>query len=274
MRFSKMHGAGNDFIVLDLRDGAPPPTSAQAALMADRHFGIGCDQLLSIESSTHADCVAAYRIWNSDGSNAEQCGNGARCIAAWIQRDKKLTHSQFKLQSPAGVISVQAHKDGTYELAMGRPDFRPTAIPLQQSTQQQHYSSHWNGRTWQFGAASMGNPHALIVVDDIDQAPVHELGPALQQSDLFSQSVNVGFAQILSRTHIKLRVFERGAGETLACGSGASAAVAILIQQGLVDRQVQVQLPGGLLEISWPDENAQLSMRGPATFVFEGEWNA
>jgi len=274
LRFSKMHGAGNDFVLIDLRDGQPAPDAALARAIGDRHTGVGFDQLLTIEASDRPDCVALYRIWNSDGSQAQQCGNGARCVAAWLVRDGAAVPPNFRLDSPAGVISVECLADGRFALDMGRPEFAPGKVPFSESIEHARYQRTFDGKPVIFGVVSMGNPHALIVVDDIARAPVAELGPALQAADFFPESINVGFAQIVSPGEIHLRVHERGAGETLACGSGACAAVAVLVRQGRVDRHVDVHLPGGTLVIDWPDDTAQVRMAGPATFVFEGEWLA
>ena len=272
LRFSKMHGAGNDFVVLDLRQGRAAPDAALARALGDRHTGVGFDQLLTIEDSGLPDCVARYRIWNQDGSTAQQCGNGARCVAAWLLRDGAAQPPVFRLDSPAGVIEVECLADGRFSLQLGVPEFRPARIPFKSECEQAEYAANLAGQPLCFGAVAMGNPHALIVVDDITGAPVAQLGAALQASGLFPEGVNVGFAQIIARDHIRLRVYERGAGETLACGSGACAAVAILLRQGRIDRTVRVELPGGMLEIAWPADDAPVRMTGPAAFVFEGEW--
>lgn len=285
LRFSKMHGAGNDFVIIDLRDGKTRLDLALVQALADRRTGVGFDQLLTIEAPTSADAVARYGIWNSDGSPAQQCGNGARCVAAWLVRDQTANTSTFVLDSPAGRVEVEHIGEDRYSLNLGLPEFRPAHIPFtpvgaasaataphDAAAENSEYQTHLLGRDLYFGAVSMGNPHALIVVGDIANAAVHELGPALQASGLFPESVNVGFAQILSPDQIRLRVFERGAGETLACGSGACAAVAILVRQGRVDRIVRVHLPGGTLDIAWPDDDAPVRMAGPTAFVFEGEW--
>ena len=287
-RFSKMHGAGNDFVVLDLREGAAPPTPAEAARMADRHRGIGFDQLLTIEPPASADTVADYRIWNADGSVAGQCGNGARCVAAWLLRDGSARGARFAMGSPAGRIEAEALDDGTFRLAMAVPAFDPTSLPLAVPAQAPRYVADGPFGVLAFGAASMGNPHALIEVAPRAAAGtgasaatagatlagvnVEGIGGWLQRSPLFPDSVNVGFAEVIAPDHIALRVYERGAGETLACGSGACAAVAILVRQGRVDRAVRVDLPGGTLHIDWPRDDAPVFMRGPAAFVFEGEW--
>ena len=270
--FTKMHGAGNDFVILDLRDDRPLPDPITCRLLADRHRGVGCDQLIAILDPATPGSVAQYRIWNTDGSVAEQCGNGARCVAAWLRRAGASRSDQFRLDSPAGVIEVTMHADDDVELAMTVPAFAPARIPLAMADERPAYEFDLDGQALRFGAASMGNPHALIEVADIAVAPVACVAPALQASGVFPEGVNVGFAQVLSADRIALRVFERGVGETMACGSGACAAVAILVRQGRVDRDVAVELPGGTLRIAWPRDDAPVSMRGPAAFVFEGEW--
>ena len=272
MRFSKMHGAGNDFVVLDLRDGVPPPDAALARLLGDRRKGVGCDQILTIEPPRSAGAVAAYGIWNSDGSSAIQCGNGARCVAAWLVRDGTARGGRFVVDSPAGTHAVDALGDGMYRIEMGLPVFEPARIPLHGfATAQDEYALEVAGRTVRFAALAVGNPHAVVEVDDVDFAPVEAVGPALQRHAAFPASVNVGFAQVQSRQRIRLRVFERGAGETLACGSGACAAAVALMRRGLVDREVEVALPGGNLRINWRDDRAPITMAGPTAFVFEGE---
>lgn len=273
LRFCKMHGAGNDFVLLDLRDGAAPPSPALIRRLGDRHFGVGCDQILAIEPPRSADALASYRIWNADGSAAGQCGNGARCVAAWLARDGVADGPSFVLDSPSGSHDVQRLDRGRYRIVMGVPQFAPQAVPLAGFDQaQDEYALEVDGQPIRFGAVSMGNPHALVEVDDIARAPVTELGAALQANDAFPDSVNVGFAQVLSRERIALRVFERGAGETLACGSGACAAAAILIRRGRVNRDVVVALPGGELNIDWASDTVAIGMAGPAAFVFEGEF--
>ena len=273
LRFSKMHAAGNDFVVLDLRGGKPTPSIDTVQAMGDRHRGVGFDQLLSVEDSQRPGCVATYRIWNSDGSQAEQCGNGARCIAAWIVRVGIASGPRFTLDSPAGPIAVDCLDGDRFALDMGRPAFDPATIPLAQSAESLVYEAQLDtGAPLRFGAASMGNPHAVIEVAAVDDAPVERVGRALQASALFPAGVNVGFAQVVDASHIRLRVFERGAGETLACGSGACAAVAVLARQGRVGQHVDVDLPGGRLSIDWPGGDASIRMAGAATFVFEAEW--
>ena len=273
LRFSKMHGAGNDFVVIDLRNGAQPPDAALASRLADRHFGAGCDQILTIEKPRSADAVASYRIWNSDGSASQQCGNGARCVAAWLVRDGVARGNRFRVDSPLATHDVERLQGDRYSIAMGVPQFDPARIPLTGfASVQDGYEIALDGQTILFGAVSMGNPHAVIEVQDIDTAPVATLGPALQSSVVFPQSANIGFAQVIARDKLRLRVFERGVGETLACGSGACAAAAVLMRRGKLDRAATVSLPGGDLQISWPDDVAEVIMSGPAAFVFEGEW--
>jgi diaminopimelate epimerase len=277
MRFTKMHGAGNDFVVLDLRGGQPAPDPAQCARIADRHAGVGCDQLLTVESPRSAGAVASYRIWNADGSTAGQCGNGARCIAAWLVRDGAAPGSgPFAIDSPAGTHHVERDAQGGFVVDMGVPAFAPAAVPLAGfDAAQEHYALEIDGRPVRFGAVSMGNPHAVIEVDDAAGAPVAALGRALQASGAFPQSVNVGFAQVLAPDRVRLRVYERGVGETLACGSGACAAVAVLARRGRIDaaHPVAVELPGGTLHIRYDpsgDGDGRIRMGGPATFVFDG----
>ncbi len=273
LRFSKMHGAGNDFVVLDLRNGAAPPGPDLCRALADRHAGVGCDQILTIEPAHSAVAVASYRVWNADGSPSRQCGNGARCIAAWLLRDGAAEGARFALDSPAGTHAVEVLGEGGYRIAMGVPKFAPDAIPLAGfAAAQDEYLLQVDGIGVRFGAVSMGNPHAVIEVGTAAAAPVATLGPALQRNPAFPESVNVGFAEVVSRDCIRLRVYERGAGETLACGSGACAAAAVLMRRGRVDREVTVSLPGGDLRIGWPDDQVQVTMAGPAAFVFEGEW--
>jgi diaminopimelate epimerase len=270
-----MHGAGNDFVVLDLREGAPPPDAALAARMADRHTGVGCDQILTIEVPRSPGAVAAYGIWNADGSPSGQCGNGARCVAAWLVRDGAASGPRFAVDSPVGRHEVQDLGGGRFAIGMGVPRFAPGDVPLAGfEGEQPDYTLDLDGTQLRFGAVSMGNPHAVIEVADVASADVAGIGPALQRSAAFPQSCNVGFAQVLAPDHIRLRVYERGVGETLACGSGACAAVASLVRRGRLAREATVSLPGGDLRIRLPSGDAEVIMAGPAAFVFEGEWQA
>jgi diaminopimelate epimerase len=271
--FTKMHGAGNDFVVLDLRAGMAPPDADLAARLADRHRGVGCDQILTIEPPRSEASVASYRIWNSDGSTSQQCGNGARCVAAWLVRDGAAQGEHFLIDSPLRTHAVQRLGGDHYAVAMGKPEFEPERIPLVGVPRaREEYAVSLQGENVRFGAVSMGNPHAVLEVGSADAAPVERVGPLLQQHASFPESVNVGFAQVLDSGHARLRVFERGVGETLACGSGACAAAVVLMQRGRLRRDAVLSLPGGDLRIQWPDDAAEIVMSGPAAFVFDGEW--
>lgn len=271
LAFSKMHGAGNDIVVLDLRDGAAPTPEFCRAL-ADRHTGVGCDMILGVEAPRSAQAAASYRIWTADGLPSKQCGNGARCVAAWVLRAGIAQGPQFALDSPSGMHTVDVLAAQTFRIGMGVPQFKPEQIPLVgfENEQEVYETDMGGGVHLRFAAISMGNPHAVIEVDNIVSAPVTQVGQALQNSCYFPQSVNVGFVEIASRGRIHLRVYEYGAGETLACGSGACAAAAVLMRQGRVDRSVSVALHGGELCVNWPDATAQIMMTGPAAFVFDG----
>lgn len=272
MRFSKMHGAGNDFVVIDLRDGAPAPTADLCRLLGDRHLGVGCDQILTIEAPRATGSIASYGIWNSDGSPSGQCGNGARCVAAWLVRDGAARDEHFRIDSPVATHDVERLGGDQYRVNMGAPDFSAQAVPLKPGTAESDpYVLCVDDEDIAFGAVSMGNPHAVIEVDDVRGADVARIGPALQASSLFPKSANVGFAQVLAPDRIRLRVYERGAGETLACGSGACAAATVLMRRGRIGRDVAVELPGGTLRIAWPDDASAVTMAGPTAFVFEGE---
>lgn len=271
-RFSKMHGAGNDFVLLDLRRGDAPPPPAEVARMADRRRGIGFDQLLTVEAATSPGALAAYRIWNADGSIAGQCGNGARCVAAWLRRDGVPMAQRFRLDSPDGPVEAELRADGEVAIVLGHPRFAPAEVPLRlEGPGPEHrLATPWG--ELRFGAVSMGNPHAVIEVAELAATDVAGIARWLQAQAVFPEGVNVGFAEVRADDRIALRVYERGAGETLACGSGACAAVAVLVRRGRVGRTVQVDLPGGRLRIDWPTDDAPLRMTGPAAFVFDGEW--
>ncbi|TCO43039.1 diaminopimelate epimerase [Dokdonella fugitiva] len=271
LRFSKMHGIGNDFVVVDAR--AAPFTLDAAAIrrLGDRHFGVGFDQLLTIEPARDPSCSFAYGIWNTDGTRAGQCGNGVRCVAAWLARAGELGPGMTRLESPSGPVAVELCDDGSVRVDMGEPRFAPAEIPLVADAQGDMYAIDVAGRSVELGAVSMGNPHALVEVDDVAAAPVAVLGPQVEYAPAFPQRCNVGFAEIVSRGAIRLRVWERGVGETLACGSGACAAVAVLRRRAKVDAMVRVALPGGELEVRWDGPGHPVWMRGPAAFVFDGE---
>lgn len=271
LRFTKMHGIGNDFVVIDCRAAPLPLATAHIAQLGDRRFGIGFDQLLTIEPARDAACAFRYGIYNSDGSPAGQCGNGVRCVAAWLQRAGVLGAGATRLQSPTGPVGVELLMDGRVRVDMGVPQFAPERIPLRVEAEADAYRLRVDGADVEFGAVSIGNPHALVEVDDIADAPLVTLGVALSTDAHFPQGCNVGFAQLLDRAHLRLRVWERGAGATLACGSGACAAVAVLRRRGKLDVDVAVDLPGGTLRIGWAGAGAPVWMTGPAEFVFEGE---
>ncbi|MBS0556229.1 MAG: diaminopimelate epimerase [Proteobacteria bacterium] len=270
LRFTKMHGIGNDFVIVDCRAQPFALDAVQIARIGDRHFGVGFDQLITIEPARDPICAFAYGIYNTDGSRAMQCGNGARCVAAWLHRAGAIGVGATRLQSPSGPVAVELLDAGDVRVDMGVPRFAPTQVPLDLAAADP-YRLRIDGTDIAFGAVSMGNPHALLEVDDVDAAPLATLGAALSINAHFPHGCNVGFAQIVDRTHLRLRVWERGAGATLACGSGACAAVAILRRRGKLDAGVDVRLPGGTLRIQWDGEGKPLWMHGPAQFVFEGE---
>jgi diaminopimelate epimerase len=273
LRFSKMHGAGNDFAVIDARDCALALSPATIRAMADRHTGIGFDQLLSVEPARDGTARYYYGIWNADGSPSGQCGNGVRCVAAWLQRAGALAIGEsVQIQSPSGPVAVRLLEAERVTVDMGEPVFEPARIPFDAAAVADRYTVDVDGSTLAIGAVSMGNPHAVVLVDDL-QAPVLErLGPALTGHARFKEGANAGFVQPVSRRHLRLRVHERGSGWTLACGTGACAAMAVLRRRGDVEAQVQVDLPGGALQIEWAGPGERLWMTGPATFVYEGEW--
>ncbi len=272
LRFTKMHGAGNDFVVIDRRAAAADLSPELIGRLCDRRRGVGCDQLLTIEPPRSGGAALAYGVWNADGSAAGQCGNGARCVAAWGLREGVLRVGESMLDSPSGPVRAIIAADQGISIDMQTPQFSPAAIPLR-STEADSYLFEFAGESLHFGAVSIGNPHAVIEVENVDTADVARVGIALQNDSRFPDRCNVGFAQIVSRCHVRLRVFERGAGETLACGSGACAAVAVLRRRGQLDQRVSVTLPGGTLDIFWPDAEANMRMSGPTAFVFEGEWH-
>jgi len=273
LRFSKMQGAGNDFVVLDLRAGTFILDSALVARLADRHYGIGCDQIMGIEPPRSAKAVASYRIWNADGSLAQQCGNGARAVAAWLVREKVARDAHFVIDSPTSSHRIERLQNGDFAVTLGVPQFTPEAIPLRGFVHARpEYILSVRGDSVRFGVVSLGNPHAVLEVGSVETAPVEHIGTLLQQHVSFPESVNVSFAQVIDSSTIRLRVFERGVGETLACGSAACAAVAVLIQRGRLQREVQVTLPGGALCVHWPNNATPIMLSGPATFVFEGHY--
>ena len=265
-----MHGLGNDFVVIDAIHQRIALTPGQIKNLADRHFGIGCDQLLLVEPPLSANADFRYRIFNADGGEVAQCGNGARCFARFV-RDKKLSaKDDILVDTGAGQLLLTFKDDRHITVNMGIPKHRPAEIPMLAEQAALRYTVSVDGVEQRFGAVSMGNPHAVFEVAEIKSAPVLEWGSVLESHPLFPERANIGFMQIVNRQRIKLRVYERGAAETLACGSGACAAVVIGIEQGLLDHDVTAELPGGELSISWPGRGQPVLMTGPAISVFEG----
>lgn len=274
LAFHKMVGAGNDFVVVDARADAFVPDAALARRLADRRAGIGCDQLLVIGPDPGGAAAFAYRIWNADGGEVEQCGNGARCLALLWATELAPGAAEFSMSSAAGLVEARVG-NGEAAVSMGVPEFRPERIPLRATSEAARYTLDLGEREIRFGAVSMGNPHAVIVldelgVDDISHAPVATVGPALETHPAFPQRVNVGFARTLQRDRIALRVWERGVGETQACGTGACAAVAVLCDAGAVDARVAVELPGGSLVVEWQGRGTPAWLSGPSRKIFQG----
>jgi diaminopimelate epimerase len=273
--FHKMHGAGNDFVLLDLRKQTTELTPGFVRDLADRKTGVGFDQLLVILEPRTAKAIAQYDIWNTDGSKAAQCGNGARCIGLYLQQSNETGTGSFSLDSPSGLVTINPTGEKAFEVDMGAPRFSPSEVPTTLDSEDGWYALHHEGQKIRLGAVSMGNPHSLMLVDDIETAPVAILGPVISTHANFPKGCNAGFAQIIDRNNVRLRVYERGVGETQACGSGACAAMVWLCHSGLVDEEVRIHLPGGQLLITWRKdsilENSAVSMTGPADHVFTGE---
>jgi diaminopimelate epimerase len=261
LKFHKMHGIGNDFMVVEWPEGRPPPEASVVRQLADRRLGVGFDSLLLIEPA------ARYRVFNADGGEARQCGNGARCIAAFLADGKP---QDIELVSAAGPIDARVNGGGSVSINLGQPDFRPEALPFVTGSQADSYRLELASGPIDFGIVSMGNPHAVIVVDSVADAAVGIIGAEMAVHPAFPESVNVGFVEVVSPSQIRLRVFERGIGETLACGTGAAAAVATLRRRDLLEASVAVDLPGGRLEVDWPGAGSDLWQTGQTTTVFEG----
>lgn len=271
LRFSKMHGLGNDFMVIDGVSQKVRLSPEKIRQLADRHFGIGFDQLLVVEPPENPEVDFGYRIFNADGSEVENCGNGARCFAVFV-RDRRLTgKSLIKVETAGGPMTLEVMADGEVCVDMGIPRLQPGEIPFTAEAQAATYPLTVGDRILEVSAVSMGNPHAVTVVEDITTAPVAELGPQVENHMRFPKRVNAGFMQILSANEINLRVYERGAGETLACGTGACAAVVAGNLRQLLGREVKVNLPGGSLRITWAGPGQPVMMTGPATTVFHGQ---
>jgi diaminopimelate epimerase len=266
-----MQGLGNDFVVFDApgADAATLDPDTVRAL-ADRHLGVGFDQALMLEAARDPAHRAGYRIFNADGGEVEQCGNGARCIAALLYARAPELGRELSMESPGGTVRARVREDGWVSVDMGAPDFDPRSLPMDAAAEASSYSLEVEGETVEFGAVSMGNPHAVLQVPDVKRAPVERLGPRIERHRRFPRRTNVGFMQIMDRRHIGLRVFERGVGETRACGTGACAAAAVGRRQGLLEADVQVDLPGGTAHVSWPGPGEPLWLTGPAAKVFTG----
>jgi diaminopimelate epimerase len=270
LEFTKMHGLGNDFVVLQGDAAAADLTSAQWRALADRHRGIGFDQALLVGPPRSAGTTAYYRIINADGDEVEQCGNGLRCIAELLRLEGQARNGSLTVESPAGLHHARLGQAGIVAVDMGEPRFEPAALPFNAADAGPLHRLRIDGEEVQFGIASMGNPHAVLRVADVDTAPVARLGPLIEAHASFPRRVNVGFMQLVDRRHLRLRVFERGAGETQACGTGACAAMAVAHQLGLVDDEVRIALPGGELIVRWPGPGQPLWLEGPAEVSFRG----
>jgi diaminopimelate epimerase len=269
LKFTKMHGLGNDFMVIDGVTQAVELSESQIEKWANRNFGIGFDQLLLVEPPSRPDRDFRYRIFNADGSEVENCGNGARCFARFVLDKKLIDNHLIRVETAGGDLELHVQADGQVTVNMGKPRLRPEKIPFNATERARLYPLTVDNRELEIAAVSMGNPHAVLKVSSVDTAPVETLGPLIESHADFPQRVNAGFMEVLDRSHIKLRVFERGVGETLACGTGACAAVVAGIINNWLDHRVSVTLPGGELIIEWPGEG-NVMMTGPACQVFEG----
>lgn len=270
VRFTKMHGLGNDFVVIDAITQVIDMTPAKARKLADRRFGVGCDQILIVEPPSQPDIDFRYRIFNADGSEVQQCGNGARCFAKFV-RDRRLTGKKvIKVETSSGLIELHVGINNQVTVDMGVPVLEPANIPFQAPQRAVLYPLDVAGESVMIGAVSMGNPHAVLQVSSVKDADIEKLGPAIESHERFPERVNAGFMEIVSRSEINLRVYERGAGETLACGTGACAAVVAGRLQDLLDSRVKVNLPGGSLTIEWTADGESVKMTGPATTVYQG----
>ena len=273
LHFTKMHGAGNDFVVIDAVRAAVKINEDQIRKIADRQTGVGCDQVLLIEPPKRPDADFEYRIFNADGSPAGQCGNGARCVGRFIHEQRLSAKSTITLQVGSDLRRLEFDETGSVKAELGAPIFAPAQIPFATDEDATEHALTLANVTVMAGVVSVGNPHAVLLVDDIAATPVEKIGPMIQSLDVFPEGVNVGFMQVESNTQVKLRVFERGAGETLACGSGACAAVIHGIRLGQLANKVTVSVLGGKLEVSWDNGVSSVWLSGPAETVFEGKLN-
>ena len=271
LKFTKMQGAGNDFVVFDATRRPLALAPAQIRFLADRRFGVGCDQVLLVEAPRSPGTDFYYRIFNADGGEVRQCGNGARCLARFARERGLTERDEIRVETASGVIALRIEPDGTVTVDMGPPVLEPENVPFVADGRAPAYTVDVNLTKLEISALSMGNPHAVLRVDSVSSAPVASLGPILESHPLFPERANIGFMEVVDRQHIRLRVFERGSGETLACGSGACGAVVVGIQRGWLDGPARVDLPGGSLDIAWAGPGSPVLMSGPAVSVFEGE---
>lgn len=274
LRFTKMQGLGNDFVVIDAIHQTVSLDAAGLRRLADRHYGIGCDQILLVEPATSDGVDFRYRIFNADGGEVAQCGNGARCFARFVREKGLIDRDEIRVETAAGRMALRLEAGGEVRVEMGVPRHAPDEVPLMAEEERLDYTVSLDGVNWVFGAVSMGNPHAVITVPDLDEAPVARVGAALEWHALFPERANIGFMQVLEPHHARLRVYERGTGETLACGSGACAAAVVGILQGALEDPVRIDLPGGALRIGWQGRGAPIYLSGPAVTVFEGSIDA
>ena len=272
LKFTKMQGLGNDFVVLDGVRQRVELSPAQLRLLADRHFGVGCDQVLLVEKAT-GDADFRYRIFNADGGEVEQCGNGARCFMVFVRAQGLTAKRELRVETEGGLINPRLEADGQVTVDMGVPRFAPEDVPFSGGTGAVDESLAVDGVPVRISALSMGNPHAVQVVTDVDLAPVASQGPLIEHHPRFPRRANAGYMQVVDRATIRLRVWERGVGETLACGTGACAAVVVGMRRNLVDSPVRVRTRGGELMIAWAGEGRPVQMTGPAVTVYEGTWN-
>ncbi len=271
LKFTKMHGAGNDFVVIDAISQTVALTAEQIRLIADRHFGVGCDQLLLVERPYRDDADFRYRIFNADGGEVEQCGNGARCFVRFVHHYGLTQKHEIRVETAAGIIVPRLEEDGRVGVNMGTPRFEPADVPFDAPQYAPVYPLDINGLVLRVSALSMGNPHAVQIVDNVDTAPVAEQGALIESHPRFPRRVNAGFMQIVDSAHIRLRVYERGSGETLSCGTGACAAAVAGIRLGLLQPQVEVATRGGLLNVTWNGNESPVWLTGPTAIVFEAE---
>ncbi|MFA6970031.1 MAG: diaminopimelate epimerase [Gallionella sp.] len=273
LKFTKMHGAGNDFVVLDGIRQHISLSTEQLRLLADRHFGVGCDQILLVEKAHDSSADFRYRIFNADGGEVEQCGNGARCFVRFVHEQKLTSKPEIVVETHNGLIRPRLEEDGRVVVNMGAPVFKAERIPFSGGAVEVVQPLIVAGETLMISVVSMGNPHAVQIVEDVETAAVEKLGPLIEHHPSFPKRVNVGFMQVMDRQHVRLRVYERGTGETLSCGTGACAAVVAGIRRGLLDSPVSVATHGGTLSIAWGGEDTPVLMTGPAISVFSGEIN-